>query len=207
MRELYKIKSLESLEGEVWVPIPNYEGYYEISNLGRIKRLQRTIPCCYNSTKTVRNRILQQELTKRGYLRVSIFKEGVKEKRFVHSLVLKAFVQNPENKETTNHINGVKSDNRVENLEWATQSENCLHAYRTGLAKLQTGVKSHRYGKRGAQSALSKPVAKMTKDFVFIKKYESILLAAEDNNVFPGNISKVCYGKRNYCGNYTWKFI
>ena len=81
--EIYKILSLEDLKGETWNDIPNYEGYYKISNFGRIKRLKREISCCYDSTKIIKDKIIKQEVTEKGYLRVSIFKNGKKEKRFV----------------------------------------------------------------------------------------------------------------------------
>lgn len=96
------------------------EGYpaYKVSNLGRIKNpYGRIIKANY----------------KEGYMQVGLRNEdGVKQKR-LHRLVAKAFIPNPENKEQVNHINGNKSDNRVENLEWVTNFENRLHAVKTGL--------------------------------------------------------------------------
>ncbi len=106
---------------EVWKDIPGYEGRYKVSNLGRVAGL----PCCSRST----TRILKPNLKKSGYLNILLCKGGIVKTHRIHRLVAQAFLPNPENKETVNHKNGVKSDNRLCNLEWATQGENTQHAY------------------------------------------------------------------------------
>lgn len=105
---------------QVWEPITGYENY-SISNRGEVK----------NSHK----RLLKPYRDGKGYMAVALCKNGVPETKLVHRLVAAAFISNPENKATVNHINGVKTDNRIENLEWASQSENNKHAYDTGLSK------------------------------------------------------------------------
>jgi len=118
---------------EIFLPVFGYEKAYEVSNLGKIKSLK----------KPHRNyeKILTPVVQGGGYLAVDLG-DGIKIKRhLVHRIVAKAFVPNTENKPQVNHINGIKSDNRSENLEWNTRSENQLHAIRTGLRSAE-GVKN-----------------------------------------------------------------
>lgn len=114
---------------EIWKDIKGYEGLYQVSNLGRIKSLGRTQRCQGNKQEYRKERIMKQHL-RGGYYQVSLCKNS-KHKHFgVHRLVALVFLDNPEAKEEVNHKNGIKTDNRVDNLEWVTRSENAIHAYR-----------------------------------------------------------------------------
>ena len=104
---------------EIWKDIENYEGLYQVSNLGRIKSIR----------KMKKQNILKLG-TRNTYNVINLMKNGKARSFQVHRLVAKAFIPNPENKPQVNHINGVKNDNRLENLEWVTRSENTIHAYR-----------------------------------------------------------------------------
>lgn len=117
---------------EIWKDVVGYEGLYQVSNLGRVKSLERA------SGKGSGNRyrperILKQIVDKCGYLEITLCLKGIQKKFRVHRLIASAFIINIKNKSCVNHINGVKADNRVENLEWCTHSENLLHAYDLGL--------------------------------------------------------------------------
>lgn len=114
---------------EVWKPVPKYESWYEVSNLGRVKR-KFSID---NGGRRLKERILKGARQNNGYVYVSLCgATGVKQMR-VHRIVAEVFIPNPEEKPFVNHINGNKEDNRVDNLEWVTGSENMRHAYVTGL--------------------------------------------------------------------------
>lgn len=120
---------------EIWKDAKNYEGYYEVSNLGRVRRkLGETI---YKDGRVAKfsETILKQGFNKKGYLRVYLSVKSKKITRSVHRLVAETFIENPENKETVNHIDCNKENNTIENLEWLTNKENMQHAFKNGLFK------------------------------------------------------------------------
>ena len=135
--------SLENVEDEIWEDIKGYEGLYKVSNMGRLKRLHRKIVTKFNVTRILPEKIRFQYLNNKGYLMISLTKNKVMRTHSVHQLVAIAFIPNPENKKTINHINGIKIDNKIGNIEWATQRENVKHAYDTGLKKCMKGSKNH----------------------------------------------------------------
>lgn len=119
---------------EIWKEIDGYDGLYLVSSEGRVKSLSRLVNFGKNVRKT-KDVILGGSSNGNGYRYVTLCSNGINTREYVHRLVAKAFLDNPENKEEVNHINGVKDDNELDNLEWATRIENQQHAYDTGLAK------------------------------------------------------------------------
>lgn len=113
---------------EIWRPISFAEGYL-ISNYGRVKSLRKE-----------QERILKLSHTKDGYVKCGITIKGSSCRFRVNRLVAEAFIPNPENKPTVNHIDGNKYNNRADNLEWATKSEQMKHAYKMGLKKPMRGT-------------------------------------------------------------------
>ena len=172
---------------EVFKDILGYEGLYQVSNLGKVKSTERKAKHWSGGLLTVKSRIMKPFTSKCGYLIVSISKNSIDNKFLIHRLVSNAFIPNPYNKPQVNHINGIKTDNRVVNLEWNTRSENIKHADNSGLRNLK--------GKNNSRSKLSEidvfEIRKSDKPIIFLsKKY----------NVGRNCISKVLHKK-------TWKHI
>jgi len=112
-------------EGEKWLPIAGFEGWYEISNLGRVKRVN-------GDNSAVAGKILNP-WNRKDYAGVSLYKDGIESSFNVHKIVTATFLGPcPEGKEV-NHIDGDKANNKLSNLEYATHSENMLHAFSSGL--------------------------------------------------------------------------
>jgi|LakMenEpi03Aug12_release.lakeMendotaPanAssembly.Ray.scaffolds.fasta_scaffold1209567_2 hypothetical protein len=117
---------------ENWKDVEGYEGLYQVSNLGRIKSLPHV-----NYLGRLRQEcILGNRLSDRGYHTAVLYNNGKPKSFRVHRLVANAFIDNPNNKPHVNHIDGVKSNNLVSNLEWVTISENQKHAFKIGLNKI-----------------------------------------------------------------------
>lgn len=187
--------------GEVWKDIPNYEGYYQISNLGRIKSVARKVKY-QNSYRNVKEKLKKTFIGKQGYERVELSKNGKTKKYNVHRIVANVFISNPLNKETVNHINGIKTDNRVENLEWATRSENELHAYKIGLAK--NSEKQRNVARLYCKENKIKSIIQLDLDGNFIKEWKSAKEVEEKINISRKNISQCITGKNKTAGGYKW---
>lgn len=122
---------------EIYKDIRGYEGLYQVSNLGNVKSLQRTITNSRGQVRGLNVYLLKPNKKRTGYLEVSLRKDGKQRSFLIHRLVASNFISNNEGKPQVNHINGIKTDNRVENLEWCTVSENTKHAYKNNLSNFK----------------------------------------------------------------------
>lgn len=192
---------------EIWKPLKEFSGYY-ISNSGRIK--------------TRFGNILNGNVDSHGYKNVRI-KVGKKFKTYhIARLVAKTFIPNPENKPCVDHINTIKTDNRVENLRWCSYKENMRNplTYKKLLLELlkperlknlnQTGKtfsEEHRR-KISESNKGKKPIRfRMVKCVETQKVYDSIINAERDTGVKYQSISSVCRGKRGSAGGFHWCYI
>jgi hypothetical protein len=127
---------------EEWRDVVGFEGVYQASNWGNVKRLSRNAFCGIRGNVLLTEKILQLCKHNHGYLVVGLSRNKKARNYFVHRLVAEAFISNPESKKEVNHINADKADNRVENLEWATRKENHRHAELLGLNPMGDNHKS-----------------------------------------------------------------
>lgn len=183
---------------EIWKDIEGFEGYYKVSNQGRILALERNV----SERQRRKEKIRQTTIQKDGYAKIILYKEFTYKAFMAHRLVAKAFVGNPENKPHVNHINSIRDDNRAENLEWVTSSENALHGYRYGNRKPY----AHWTGRKGKDHYASKTVIQMTTNKVFINEFAGTREAQRKTGICQATISNCCLGKLNIAGGYYWEY-
>jgi hypothetical protein len=188
---------------EIWKDIPGYEGLYQASNFGRIKSLERLIKQV-NRIIHVKERILKNSIDRNGYLSVELYKDHVGKRIGVHRLVLLSFVpcNDRSHRKEVNHLNGIKTDNMVDNLEWCTQSENIKHAFRILRRNKGRGF----LGRFGKLHHRSKPVIQFSLDGTQIQEYESIRLAEKSTEADSKGIINTAKGIQKQAGGFLWKY-
>jgi hypothetical protein len=168
---------------ERWEAIPEYDGKYEVSNMGNVRSLKG------------KTKLLQQKTLNTGYLYVSLTYKGKSKNKTIHRLVANAFLDKVEGKTFVNHIDGNKKNNNIENLEWVTRSENMKHAYRNGLFKNFV-----------PPAPRFKSVVQYDKDGECVGEFSSMTEASARTGTDISHISSCCKGKRKTANGYGWKY-
>lgn len=178
------------METEIWKDILGYEGLYQISNLGNIKSLERKVIKGKGGLYTLPEKILKQRDNGNGYLTVLLCKNGKYNHLYIHRLAAQAFIPNPDNLPQVNHINEIKTDNRVDNLEYCDTKYNCNYGTRT---------------ERIVEKQMSRPILCVELN----KLFSSIKDAARWFNKENGhcNIILCLKGKQNTAYGYHWKYV
>lgn len=187
---------------EIWKKIDKYSDY-EVSNLGNVKSLERTVVRKNGRKHHVKSKILKQYCDKTGYMIVCLpdYSFPRKERNFrVHRLVASSFIPNPKNKPQVNHKDGNKKNNIVDNLEWCTNGENQIHAFRLGL--------KHNKVVSGYDNKMSKEIIMCDKSGKEIKRFGSIREAERETGIFNPNIRDVAKHKKGHhtAGGYVWEY-
>ena len=187
-------ESLENPICEEWKPVNNFEGMYMVSNMGRVKSLDRIIfqkDRSGNISKHIyKGKILKKCTQVNGYETIDLHKNSKTQRYLVHRLVAEHFLEKPKGKEYINHKDNTRNNNIYTNLEWCTQSENIQYAYDNG-----TKIPPHQ-----------RKVYQCKKNGEIIKLWESLAQACRELKIYESNIAKVCNGKRSQTGGYKWKY-
>ncbi len=185
---------------EIWLPVVRWEGFYEISNFGRIKRLARHVHVFRLEKNELR--LLPEKISfganSYGYLRYGLF-GNIRKDEYIHRMVAEAFLPNPENKPFIDHINTIRNDNRVENLRWVTAKENTRNeiTYKRIFAARVNPI-----------AITNKKVAKIDIDTMeILETFIKVRLAAKSIKASPSTISYACKFYPIKRLGYYWKFI
>lgn len=156
---------------EIWKDVPEYEGYYQVSNLGKVKSIKRTVKYKDGRIFKYPSKILKPIKDTRGYLQVGFNVSGAKSNHRIHRLVAETFLAKPKiDLISVNHIDGVKINNKLDNLEWVTYSENTKKGYNMGLFEKSREVARERWKNNTYQC---KKVEVTFKDIGTSKKFKS----------------------------------
>lgn len=177
----------------MWKPVVGYEGLYEVSDDGKVRSVDRIVHDTKGRYTGIKKRLRGVEMKtpiSNGYPVVNIHRDSVSNVVPVHVLVAEAFIPNPNNYPTVNHIDGDKTNNHVENLEWASYAQNNVHALKTGLRK-----------PRG------NPIAQYTIDGELVGVYKSAYEATRQTGLSFNNISHCLNGRARTAYGYIWKRV
>lgn len=175
---------------ERWMPVAGFEGYYEVSDRGRVRGVDRTVRCRGVGLRKIRGKNRPAQKRSNGYLYVTLCKHGVRQQLSVHRLVAEAFIPNPKNLPQVNHKDENKANNSADNLEWCDSVYN--RNYGTGLSRSSDKrsiavVAINDFGKEVARFRSGADAEKMT-------------------GISKSSISSCLHGKIEKAGGYRWEY-
>lgn len=188
---------------EIWKPVVGYENLYEVSSIGRVKSL--------NYKRSNKEKILKNNLGLNGYHRVTLHR-GQRKQYLVHKLVAEAFIPNPENKKFVDHLNTIRTDNRVENLQFVTMTENNnnpITKSKMSLAATKRPPISEETRKKFMALCFTRKSKNRARSVVCTDtgiSYESQHAAERATGIPANKISMICNGLRNHHKNTHWRF-
>ena len=188
---------------EIWKDIKGYEGLYQVSNLGNVKKIKNKK---YNiNKKEVEEKEINKYISigkhKLGYKNVKLTdKNGIRKNLFLHRIIAEAFVENPNNFNIINHKDGDKSNNNINNLEWTTQKDNVNHAWKNGLCENVRKVCAIN-GKRK-----SKKIIQKNKNGEVIKVWNSAMDIERELGIIHNNITFCCKHHNRTAGGFIWEY-
>lgn len=191
----------------VWKPIPNYEGYYEVSSNGEVRSCDRYVN---NRNGFIVGRIMKQSFGCSGYLQVGLCKDGKTKSCKIHKIVASVFVPNPENKPCIDHINTDRTDNRACNLRWVTLKENSNNPltkkhskYGRGTAIGERRKRCQRFG--GSAPNHPKPVYRYALNGTYIDGFQSLIEAEIVTGIEISGIKKALNKTYRTAGGHLWR--
>lgn len=196
------------MEKEIWKAIEGFEGLYEISNQGVVRSSGREIVYADGRVYKYKQQVRKLTLNK-GYLYVTLRKNGQTYSRKVHRLVAQAFIPNPLKKTCIDHVNTNKLDNRADNLRWVTHSENMMNDItRRNMSNRLKEWLADKIVKVKKEKGYIKKVFQFNKDGELIKEFDSMAEASKITGICLSSISQNCNGSTSYshAGGYLWSF-
>lgn len=193
-RRTYESVIIDDIEGEVWKDIAGFEGYYQVSNIGRVKGLFRSQKINEAMGRVNKAKLIVGKINRGGYRSVLLTKDGKRKHITVHRLVGCAFIDNPNNYPVINHKDCNRTNNCVLNLEWTTTKGNAEHAAKYGNLR------------RGKTSLFSKPVNQYTMNNVFVKSHDTTKDASKEVKCSRHDISRCCKGIYDSYKGFIWRY-